>query len=118
MYKNCYSNPDHFGLTIVCEIDDPDACYSFEMIILWRDDAGRLFYACDEGCSCPSPFEMYQSVDSLNVLTDESWSEFEEMVNGWCSYEYRVSEKSAQVLAERTRMLRAAALALRGEFNG
>lgn len=60
-----YYNPEKFGLTIIGEANDLDASYSFDMFTVWRDEAGQLYYASDEGCSCPSPFEDYTSLDKL-----------------------------------------------------
>ena len=75
-----YYQPEHFGLTPIGEIDDPEACYSFDKLVVWQHDDGRLFWASDSGCSCPSPFEDYTSLDDLNDLTAETWNDFAEDV--------------------------------------
>ena len=85
-----YSFPDHFGLEIVSCIDDPQASYEFDMMMVWRDREGRLFWAADSGCSCPEPFESYESVESLTPLTDESWHEFSQAVMHWCSWQNEI----------------------------
>lgn len=79
---NVYYNPEKFGLTIVKEIEDPNASYSFDMFILWRDGSGRLLWATDSGCSCPTPFE-FLGVSDLSVLTDETWAAFDAAVTEW-----------------------------------
>ena len=81
-----YYQPEHFGLTKIEEIDDPGSCYSFEMFVLWRHQDGRLFYAIDSGCSCPSPFEGYTSLDDLTELTDGTWGMFADSLVAWCRY--------------------------------
>lgn len=53
-----YSEPEKFGLTTVGEIQWGEACYDFNLTVVWRRDAdGAFLYAEDTGCSCPSPFE-------------------------------------------------------------
>jgi len=86
---DAYYQPESFGLTMVHEIDGPDACYSFDMFVLWRHADGRLFYATDSGCSCPSPFEDFTSLADLSPLTDDTWGEFSERLNAWCQYDWR-----------------------------
>jgi hypothetical protein len=55
---NIYSAPEHFGMEVVGEVADEGACYSFNMVVVWREvETGKLFYDTDSGCSCPSPFE-------------------------------------------------------------
>ncbi len=107
-----YSHPEKFDLSIVCEINDPDASYSFDMFVLWRHADGRLFWATDSGCSCPSPFEEFFSINDLTQLTDDSWSSFEAALSDWCSF-YRGAVADA-VQALRTRMMSTAAMYLRG----
>lgn len=66
--KNVYYNPEEFGLETVGEfqIDEPD--YSFNIFAVWRDPkTGKFYTAIDSGCSCPSPFEDYNSMKDLTV---------------------------------------------------
>lgn len=53
---NPYDNPEKYGLEIAYS-DDQGASYDFDMFVVWRSINGSLFYATDEGCSCPAPFE-------------------------------------------------------------
>lgn len=80
-----YYDPEKCGVTLVVMLDRPDLSYEFDMLGVWRDDAtGRLGWASDSGCSCPSPFEDYNSFgdltllgdspDALRALEDEAWS--------------------------------------------
>jgi hypothetical protein len=62
---NIANHPEAFGLEIVAEFYDPDACYDFDTFIVWKDKAGSFYYAGDSGCSCPTPFEDYRSVKEL-----------------------------------------------------
>jgi hypothetical protein len=73
--RNIYYHPEEFGLEVVAKIDDRWACYSFDLTVVWRDIAtGKKYWASDSGCSCPSPFEDFQSVDSLAPLdSDGDW---------------------------------------------
>jgi hypothetical protein len=64
-----YYSPEKHGLEIVAEHDFSDGCYQFDLRVVWKDKKGRLYTARDSGCSCPSPFEDYPNVESLERLT-------------------------------------------------
>jgi hypothetical protein len=62
--KNAYYNPDALGLTVVAELEFSDKNYCYDTRVVWQKD-GVLYTARDSGCSCPTPFENYTSVESL-----------------------------------------------------
>lgn len=64
-----YYQPENFGLTQVAQIEWAEPDYSFNMGVVWKDADGQLFYGEDSGCSCPSPFEDFTSLESLEKLT-------------------------------------------------
>ena len=67
--SNLYYTPQHFALTTVGEIEWGDGCYSFDLTVVWRRNIdGKLVYADDSGCSCPSPFEDH-GVEDLKLCT-------------------------------------------------
>jgi hypothetical protein len=72
-----FDKPQDFGLEIIHTIEaEPD--YSFDMLVVWnRPSDSALFWAQDSGCSCPSPFEDYHTLDDLTPLTALSYAEFE-----------------------------------------
>lgn len=95
--NSVYGSPEKFGLEVVGHVEDPQACYSFDDLIVWRHEDGRLFYATDAGCSCPSPFEDYRSIESLTPIVDtaESWASFQKDVDEHCrpcEYDYEKRE--------------------------
>lgn len=61
-----YYQPEKFGLKPVAEVDYSDGCYQFDIRIVWRHEDGTLYTMRDSGCSCPSPFEEYTSLESLD----------------------------------------------------
>lgn len=63
-----YYQPEKFGLTPVLEHDYSNGCYQFDYRVIWRHEDGTLYTARDSGCSCPSPFEEYTSLESLDIL--------------------------------------------------
>lgn len=66
---NFYTDPAKFGLTNIGEIEWGDGCYSFDLTVVWRREFdGKLVYAEDSGCSCPSPFED-QDIPDLTLCT-------------------------------------------------
>jgi hypothetical protein len=67
--SDVYYDPEKFGLVTVGEVEWGDACYSFDLTVVWRRTAdGQLLYASDMGCSCPSPFDS-TGVDDLTPVT-------------------------------------------------
>lgn len=79
---NIYSSPEKFGMQVVCELEDPDASYTFDTVVVWRQaDTGLLFFARDSGCSCPVPFE-----DATPIpLTTKA---FDAEMQGWLNSRY------------------------------
>lgn len=66
MYENIYYSPEKFGLETVGEIHWTDEPYQFDFTVVWKAGKGKYYIASDSGCSCPSPFEDYNSVESLD----------------------------------------------------
>lgn len=63
--KNPYYHPEALGLTTVAELEFSDMDYQFDTRVVWERD-GALYTARDCGCSCPTPFEDYTSVEMLD----------------------------------------------------
>jgi hypothetical protein len=93
--NNPYYKPEAFGLTQVFSIDFSDGCYQFDLLVVWKDADGRLYYAEDSGCSCPSPFEN----DSMATLTRVQSAD--EIVS---RMEYRHSEMGDWYASDRERV--------------
>lgn len=77
---NMYYSPDDFGLTLVTTFNRSEPDYSFDFVCVWHNEDG-YYIAGDSGCSCPSPFEQYTSVDQLEGPLD-----FSETVAAIASY--------------------------------
>ena len=93
--SNPYYNPEDFGLTIVDEIEWRDEPYEFDMTVVWKDKSGKYWIASDSGCSCPSPFETYDTLESLDGPHNKRGVEsilrnmlHEHRDNGWGSRSY------------------------------
>ena len=81
--KNIYYNPEKFGLTTFAEIELSEPFYSFDTVLIQRDEQGDWFVNHDSGCSCPSPFEDLDSpgepltargaVARIRSLVDDSY---------------------------------------------
>jgi hypothetical protein len=67
-YGDVYYSPEKFGLTNVDEIELDNESYQFNIRAVWKHVDGRLYTARDSGCSCPSPFENYTSLDDLDEI--------------------------------------------------
>jgi hypothetical protein len=64
-----YYQPEKFDLVPVCEIDYSTGSYEFDLRVVWKHTpTGRLLTARDAGCSCPSPFEDYCSLNDLDPV--------------------------------------------------
>lgn len=104
-WTNVSSNPEKYGLTLVGSLDDPWACYSFDDLCVWSHEDGRVFWATDSGCSCPSPFEDFKSLDDLEEVTNDTWAEFQEAVIGHCPYDYGNEDVPDPQAADKTQLL-------------
>lgn len=76
-----YHSPEKFGLTIVGEVEEDGLSYEFNTFVVWRNGDNVLFMANDSGCSCPSPFEAYTSVDKLERIN--SLAQFSASLDEW-----------------------------------
>ena len=66
---NVYETPEKYGLKVVAELEFSDLSYVFDTRVVWRHlETGILYTARDAGCSCPSPFEDYRTLESLEQL--------------------------------------------------
>lgn len=65
---NPNDDPGKMGLKVVAEIEYSSGSYEFDTRIVWADKHGQLFTAQDEGCSCPTPFEAFDSIDKLEPV--------------------------------------------------
>lgn len=104
---NVFYHPEKFGLTQVGMLTDPDACYSFNDLVVWQHEDGSLYWATDSGCSCPVPFDDYSSVDKLDKIeTNNDLFRFFEGVDAHCSYseEYIGEERSAPFKADKVQL--------------
>jgi hypothetical protein len=81
-----YYSPEDHSLKLFGELDEPNLSYEFHMLVVWVSHDGRLWYAEDSGCSCPSPFEDFHSVDDLIEITYDSLDQFWTVVNDFVSY--------------------------------
>jgi len=71
---NCIWNPDadnerddrtlNIPLNFVGSYEINDAPFEFNLIGVWKNEKG-FYIATDSGCSCPTPFENYGSLDDL-----------------------------------------------------
>lgn len=68
---NPYYDPEECGLEIVAEVDTSEP-YEFEKTVLFKDVAtGDLLLAQSSGCSCPTPFEEFDSTGSMIPAVNE-----------------------------------------------
>lgn len=69
--SNPYYDPNDFGLVIVGSFDWSEPDYSFDMCVVWYGPrTGKYYWASDSGCSCPSPFENFDSLAQLESGTE------------------------------------------------
>jgi len=78
-----YYSPGEADLEIFETFDDPEAGYGFNMFVVWKHKDGRLFYATDSGCSCPSPFEYYNKIEDLTAITRAGFESFKSDFESW-----------------------------------
>jgi hypothetical protein len=62
--RNPYYFPAALGLETVGEVEWGDEPCAFDLTVVWKGEGG-YYLASDSGCSCPSPFEAYTSLEKL-----------------------------------------------------
>jgi hypothetical protein len=53
---NIYTEPEAYGLTVVAEVEAFQG-WEFDTFVIWQDKQGTYWWAHDQGCSCPIPFD-------------------------------------------------------------
>lgn len=87
--NNIYANPEKHGLKVVAELEYSDGMYQFDTRVVWRHgETGILFTARDAGCSCPTPFEEYDTLESLEQLVSLDTLRDEYKADGHSEYAY------------------------------
>lgn len=62
--QNYYYSPEKSGLELL-SFEDDNLSYEFDILAFWATQDGVVYSASDTGCSCPTPFEDYTSLESL-----------------------------------------------------
>lgn len=75
-----YYSPEDFALEQIAQLDYSSGSYEFDFRVVWKHESGALYTARDSGCSCPSPFEDYTSLEQLERV-DMAFLESEVMEN-------------------------------------
>jgi len=99
---NIYYNPEKCGLETVATLDE-DLSYEFNTLLVVKDKySGKLFFASDAGCSCPTPFEDYyfKGADNNNLeeLTKSNLENFERQVQ---DFPVDMGERQKMIVAVR-----------------
>ena len=88
---NVFCSPEKLDLELVETLEEDGLCYAYNTFIVVKHvPTGRLFYAEDSGCSCPTPFEEYKfkgpdDTDMAEVKLGHKLEEFEKRLLDWGS---------------------------------
>lgn len=88
-YYDTNDRPNEVGLVKLGELDEADLCYEYNtLLVVKHEPTGRVFYATDSGCSCPTPFEHYHfsGPDETNldeIKAGDSFTSFQREVEGF-----------------------------------
>ena len=80
--NNIYSHPEKHGLKIFETLEE-NLSYEFNMLVVWKNEKGEFFWAQDSGCSCPSPFEDYNSVADLYKVDPNNLESFQQAIENF-----------------------------------
>lgn len=104
---NPYYHPEKCGLVILNTLE-ANLSYEFDIFVLWKDiETGRVYFGHDSGCSCPTPFEDFNSLSDMVLVTWNSLDAIYSIMHSEYSYNY-FSPESIQG------MMRSARFALMG----
>ncbi|MFD5814355.1 hypothetical protein [Streptomyces sp. NPDC127038] len=109
-YSDIYGSPEKYGLRTIGEVQWGDACYSFDLTVVWQDTTtGALYFADDSGCSCPSPFNMtgrdgLTHIDRPQTLIDHLNDRIKQGAEGyWSESETEAAKADAGALVLKAR---------------
>ena len=81
-YENCYNSPEKHGLKVIFS-NDIAGSYEFDTVVVWKSlTEEKYFWAHDSGCSCPMPFENFNSVEDLTPIEIFNMEQFEQGASG------------------------------------
>ena len=64
--ENPFYNPSACGLKMVDTLSFTDEAYQFDYLVVWKSlSDGKIYYARDSGCSCPTPFEDFHKLSDM-----------------------------------------------------
>lgn len=105
-----YNQPEKFGIKTIGDVEWDDESYQFNMTVVWQSETDpTLFYwASDSGCSCPSPFEGFTSLEgdsydevfkgTKQQVIEFLFTELERKKEANRKYSWRTFDPSYQVL--------------------
>lgn len=100
-----YYQPEKFDLTPIGQVEWDDESWQFNMTAVWVDKFGQLYWADDSGCSCPSPFEDFTSLDhpdlnkgSFNDLTKYLFERLEGVKEANAKYSWHNYDPEPEVV--------------------
>ena len=71
-----YYSPEDLGLESIASLDLDNEPYQFDIVAVWRHtETGRVYWATDSGCSCPSPFENFNKLEDFEELVRANYNE-------------------------------------------
>ena len=91
--QNPYYHPEAMNLETIGEIEFSDGDYNFDTRVFWKElSTNKVYTARDSGCSCPTPFEDYDTIESLTLVQN---SDFQMYVDEYRQdiYKYSVTKQ-------------------------
>lgn len=88
-YYDTNDKPNEVGLVKLGELDEADLFYEYNtLLVVKHEPTGRIFYATNSGCSCPTPFGDYHFSEPDNTNLEEikggdSFTSFQREVEGF-----------------------------------
>ena len=97
--NNPYYNPARYKCRTVGEAELTCAEWSFDLVVVLQHEDGGYYLGTDSGCSCPEPFEYYDSLDDFTgPLTAGECAE--EVVSLWCQSRTAIAEDEVRGLVK------------------
>ena len=89
VYYDTNDRPNDAGLVSFGVLDEDGLSYEYNtLLVVKHEPTGRLFYATDAGCSCPTPFEDYHfygpdHTNMTEIKAGDSFTSFQREVEGF-----------------------------------
>jgi len=98
-----YNQPEYFGLQFIGSLQWGEPEWDFDITAVLHDGEDKFYVISDSGCSCPSPFEGYTSLDKVKPKTKwDAIRELTESLQHFTEHSYKTEDEKNKAVIDVT----------------